>query len=323
MYGRLVVQSSRIFGAITSKILNMRLTLDALQVIDAIDRHGSFAAAGEALFRVPSAVTYAVRKLEDDLGVALFDRSGRRAALTPAGQELLQRGRHLLAAAEDLEASTRRAATGWEAELRIAVDDIIPIDLLLPIIQRFYADNGQTRIRVLREVLGGPWDALADDRADLAVGAPGDVPSGQVLRTAPLGEVQFVFVVAPGHPLADIPEPVSIDSLREHRAIVVTDTSRRLSARSSGFLPEQPILALPSLADKLAAQLAGLGVGFLPQCLAAQHLQAGHLVRRQVAINRGDIPLHLAWRPEHHGNALQWFVGNIQHDEALQNYLAG
>ena len=300
----------------------MKLTLDALQVIDAIDRHGSFAAAGEALFRVPSAVTYSVRKLEDDLGVALFDRAGRRATLTPAGRELLERGRHLLAAAEDLEASTRRAATGWEAELRIAVDDIIPVEQILRIIERFYADNGETRIRVLREVLGGPWDALADDRADLAVGAPGDVPSGQVLRTAPLGEAEFVFVVAPGHPLASAPEPIEVDALRHHRAVVVTDTSRRLSARSSGFLPEQPILALPSLADKLAAQLAGLGVGFLPHCLVAQHIADGRLIQRQVAINRGNIPLHLAWRPEHHGNALQWFVGNIQADEVLHAYLA-
>lgn len=300
----------------------MRLTLDALQVIDAIDRHGSFAAAGEALFRVPSAVTYAVRKLEDDLGVALFDRSGRRASLTPAGRELLERGRHLLAAAEDLEASTRRAATGWEAELRLAVDDIIPIQRLLPIIDSFYTENGQTRIRVLREVLGGPWDALADDRADLAVGAPGDIPSGQVLRTAPLGQSNFVFVVAPGHPLADVPEPVGVDELRRHRAVVVTDTSRRLSARSSGYLPEQPILALPSLADKLAAQRAGLGVGFLPRCLVADDLQAGTLLERQVAIARANIPLHLAWRPEHHGNALQWFVRKIQADEHLHTYLA-
>lgn len=300
----------------------MRLTLDALQVLDAIDRHGSFAAAGEALFRVPSAVTYAVRKLEDDLGVALFDRSGRRATLTPAGQELLDRGRHLLAAAEDLEASTRRAATGWEAELRVAVDDIIPIEALLPIIDRFYRDNGQTRIRVLREVLGGPWDALADDRADLAVGAPGDVPSGQILRTAPLGVAQFVFAIAPTHALASAKQPISLETLRQHRAVVVSDTSRRLSARSSGFLPEQPILALPSLRDKLAAQLSGLGVGFLPRCMVAGYLQAGDLVQRRVAINRADIPLHLAWRPEHHGNALQWFVGNIQHDDALQKYLA-
>ncbi len=69
------------------------LTLDSLQLVDAIARNGSFAAAAAELDRVPSAVTYAVRKLEDDLDVLLFDRSGYRARLTPAGEELLREGR--------------------------------------------------------------------------------------------------------------------------------------------------------------------------------------------------------------------------------------
>src|SRR4051794_19052498 len=105
----------------------MKLTLESLQVLDAIARKGSFAAAAAELFRVPSAVTYAVQKLEDDLGVALFDRGGHRAKLTPAGQELLKEGRHLLRAAGDLECRVKRVATGWEAELNIAYDDILPI----------------------------------------------------------------------------------------------------------------------------------------------------------------------------------------------------
>ena len=98
----------------------MRLSLDALLVIDAIDRKGSFAAAAHELHRVPSAVTYTVQKLEQDLDVLLFDRRGHRAKLTPAGHELLNEGRHLLHAAVDLESRVKRVATGWEAELRMA-----------------------------------------------------------------------------------------------------------------------------------------------------------------------------------------------------------
>ncbi|HUL55837.1 MAG TPA: LysR family transcriptional regulator, partial [Usitatibacter sp.] len=67
----------------------MRISLESLQVIDAIDRKGSFAAAAEDLHRVPSAVTYSVRQLEEALGIELFDRSGHRAVLTDAGRELL------------------------------------------------------------------------------------------------------------------------------------------------------------------------------------------------------------------------------------------
>ena len=61
------------------------ITLDALSVLDAIERKKSFAAAGDELFRVPSAISYTVNKLEDDLGIALFDRSKRKAELTDVG----------------------------------------------------------------------------------------------------------------------------------------------------------------------------------------------------------------------------------------------
>jgi len=119
----------------------MKLTLDALNVIDAIDRHGSFAAAAEKLFRVPSAISYTLQKLEQDLDTPIFDRSGHRAVLTPAGQTLLKEGRRLLSAAHELEGQVKRIATGWETELRIAVDTIIPIPSLLPLVQLFFDEQ--------------------------------------------------------------------------------------------------------------------------------------------------------------------------------------
>jgi DNA-binding transcriptional LysR family regulator len=89
----------------------MPLTLDALETLDTIARKGSFAAAAAALGKVPSALTYTVRKLEDELDVLLFDRRGSRARLTPAGQELVDEGRHLLRAADD----PRGGCAGWAA----------------------------------------------------------------------------------------------------------------------------------------------------------------------------------------------------------------
>src|SRR3954470_5201854 len=116
----------------------MRLSLDSLQVLDAIDRKGSFAAAADELHRVPSAITYSVKQLEDGLGVPLFDRSGHRAVLTGAGRELLSEGRRLLRAAADLECRVQQVAKGWESELRIAVDTIVGIDRLFRLLEEFY-----------------------------------------------------------------------------------------------------------------------------------------------------------------------------------------
>lgn len=110
----------------------MKITLESLQILDAIDRRGSFAAAAEEVFRVPSALTYTMQKLESDLGVALFDRAGRRALLTPAGRALLDEGRILLQAADALECRVQRVATGWEdAEFVFAVAPGHP--LVLPL----------------------------------------------------------------------------------------------------------------------------------------------------------------------------------------------
>ena len=300
----------------------MKLTLDALRVIDAIDATGSFAAAGDALFRVPSAITYSVRKLEEDLGVTVFDRSGRRAKLTPAGRELLERGRRLLADAEGLEDRVRRMATGWETELRIAVDDILGAARLMPLLEAFYATACQTpRIRLLTEVYGGPTDALADNRADLAIGVTGELPQQPPLRSITLGWVPFVFCVAADHPLAEHSEPISTDHLRAVRAVVVSDTSRTLPGRSSGFLPEQDVLSVPSLAAKLGAQVRGLGVGFLPTCLAQPEIDAGRLVQRDVGIQREPALFKLVWRADREGRALDWFVRKLTSYEPITDLL--
>ena len=133
----------------------MKLTLDALLVLDAIDRKGSFAAAAKELYRVPSAITYTIRKLEQDLDAPLFDRSGHKAELTPAGEKLLEDGRSLLRAASELEAAVKRTATGWESELRIALSDILPHGDLLSLVNKFYQENYGTQIRISREVLPG------------------------------------------------------------------------------------------------------------------------------------------------------------------------
>src|SRR3954470_19599029 len=186
----------------------MKLSLEALQVIDAIDRKGSFAGAADELHRVPSAITYSVRQLEDGLGLALFDRSGNRAVLTDAGKELLAEGRRLLQAAADLECRVQQVAKGWESELRIAVDTIVGIDKLYGVVEEFYRERTGTRLRISSEVLGGTWDAIASGRADLAVGGAGDPPSGRTYATRLLGRVQMVFAAAPFHEICNAPMPL-------------------------------------------------------------------------------------------------------------------
>ena len=290
----------------------MKLTLDALQVLDAIDRKGSFAAAAEELHRVPSAVTYSVRQVEDGLGIALFDRKGHRAVLTEAGRELLTEGRRLLRTASDLECRVQQVARGWETELRIALDTLVDLERLLPLLGSFYEENSGTRLRISSEVLGGTWDALASGRADLAIGASGDPPSGRQFATHPLGRVEMVLVAAPSHPLASVPGPVSEQALAAERSISIADTSRLLPPRTVGLLSGQDTLTVPTLQAKVAALVAGLGVGFVPRGVAEAEAVAGRLRILPTETAAASGGLMVAWIPGREGNARRWFLRRLQ-----------
>lgn len=303
------------------------LTPDALTMMDTIARTGSFAAAARALGKVPSALTYSVRQLEDALDVLLFDRRSRQAQLTAAGEELLNEGRRLLAEMDAVAQRVRRVSTGWETELTIAADDVLSRLTLLELCEAFFAlrpgGDGQpgpgTRLRLRTEVLAGTWEALVSGQADLALGVPADTPAPPGIEMKPLGELNFVFVMAPHHPLAALPEPLTDDEIVRHRAVAVADSAMRLAPITVNLLPGQDVLTVSSMQAKIEAQLRCLGCGFVPEPLVREHLRHGHLVAKQVKRQRRVAGMAYAWRsaavpqpkkaPQ--GLALQWWLQQL------------
>jgi DNA-binding transcriptional LysR family regulator len=300
----------------------MRISLDSLAVLDAIDRRGSFAAAAEELHRVPSAITYSISKLEEDLGVTLFDRSGHRAELTATGRELLNEGRHLLRVAANLENRIKRVATGWESEFRVAVGDLINMNGVLHLAERFYQEESGTRLRISEEVYGGTWDALVSDRADFVIGAPAGGPSGGGYATRPIGETEFVFAVAPDHPLARMSEPLKSCDILQYRSVTAGDSSRNLPPRTSGLLSGQEVLTVPTMVAKQVAQRMGLGVGFLPATWVEEDVVRGRLVIKQVEENKEASVGVIAWRTAHTGRALAWFLEQLKNETLLRELVA-
>jgi DNA-binding transcriptional LysR family regulator len=261
-----------------------------------------------------------VQKLEARLGVPLFDRGGHRAVLTPAGRALLEEGRGLLAAVRALERRLQGLEQGWERELVIAVDDIVPLDRVLPLVSEFLALGAPTQVQLQQQVLGGVWEALVAQRADVAlVDVPAVAPPD--IEHWPLVDVPFVFAVAPGHPLLREKQPLSAAAWRAHRAIVVADSSRGTPLHPgavSGLGTPPEVLGVSSLQAKLAAQRAGLGVGFLPLPWAAPALADGSLVAVAVRTPKPPARLSVAWRSQDAGEAVRWFVQRLQQPGALQ-----
>jgi DNA-binding transcriptional LysR family regulator len=299
----------------------LKLSLDALLTVDTIARRGSFSAAAKDLFRVPSTISYIVSKLEEDLGVQLFERFGPRVVLTPAGEELLKEGRYLLKAAGDLECRVRRVASGWETEFAIGIDSMLCATGLVADLEEFYKVADQTRVRIVKEELSGTWEALLDRRVDLLVGAAGEGPSGGGYTAEPIGKIAFVFVVAPHHPLAGIDRPLGKADLSEHRAVSVSDSARVLQARTVGLLFGQDTLAVPDMQTKYHFQLAGLGFGFLPEVWVQEDIRRGALIEKTVEEPRSPETLHLAWRTGEEGAALKWWIERLRESGPLERML--
>jgi DNA-binding transcriptional LysR family regulator len=304
------------------------LTPDALVMMDTIAKAGSFAAAARELGKVPSALTYSVRQLEDALDVLLFDRKSGQAVLTAAGEELLREGRRLLAEMDAVANRVRRVSCGWETQLTVAADGVISRVTLFELCEAFFAlrpnddEAGPgTRLRLRSEVLGGTWEALLAGEADLAIGvasATTTPPAGIELK--PLGDIDFVFAVAPHHPLAAHDGPIGDNELLRHRAVAVADSARRHEPLTYHLLPGQDAFTVATVQAKLEAHLRCLGCGFLAEPIAREHIRAGRLVVKPVQRDNPRARMSYAWRaaaapdpkkpPQ--GLALGWWLQQLE-----------
>jgi DNA-binding transcriptional LysR family regulator len=290
------------------------LTPDALAMLQAVSEAGSFAKAARTLGLVPSALSYRIRQIEDALDVLLFDRSSRQARVTEAGRELLVEGARLLCEIDAVANRVKRVATGWESQFTLALDSVISHTTVMELCEAFFALNPPTRLKLREEALSGTLQALTSGQADLAIGVVMEPSNSTGIHSKPLGQMGFVFAVAPHHPLAHAPEPLGDELLQQHRAVAVADSVPRGAGMTFGLLGGQDVLTVPGMRAKLQAQLRGLGSGFLPEPLARPYIETGRLVVRQVQRPTRVPRFSYAWRTSSHGQpgrALQWWLAQL------------
>lgn len=278
------------------------ISLEVLQVIDSIDRKGSFAAAAEELFRVPSALTYTVKKAEEQLNLKLFDRDRQRAQLTPAGKLLLEEGREVLARLHRLEEQARRVDSGWETQLRIVVDTILPVEPLYPLLQQLQAEHPGLSIQVLEEALSGSWEALTNQRADLVIGLSDDI-SGMQWGKALLGYTSMGLFCGAAHPATQLTAPVESAQLEGFSHIVINDSARQMQARNVGMLGLKQTFTVPNRQLKLSALLANIGISHLPYYVAEPYVASGQLKELPLKQQRSAQPFFMVWPKNATGKA--------------------
>lgn len=262
-----------------------RITLDQWAALVSVVESGGYAKAGEHLHKSQSTLTYAIQKLEELLGVKAFELQGRRSVLTDSGALLYRRGKSLLEEAQRLEHAAGELARGWEPEIRLAVEIIYPTWLLLQCLAAFARERPECRIELYETVLGGTEEALAQRRADLAIGpliAPGFV--GDLLMP-----VRMLCMAAPGHPLHRLGRSLTLADLRQHRHLVVRDSGAERS-RSGGWLNESR-WTVSNKATSIRAAVMGLGYAWFSEDMVREEVERGALK-----------PLPLREGAERHGN---------------------
>ncbi|MES2104865.1 MAG: LysR family transcriptional regulator, partial [Pseudomonadota bacterium] len=273
-----------------------------------------FSAAGRKLRRAQSVVSHTLANLEQQVGFALFERTGRYPQLTEAGRALLADARAAAGSMDAFKAKARTLAEGLEPELAVAVDVMFPIARLTEAVRAFHAAFPTTPLRLYVEALGAVVQPVLDGRCRLGViGSLPEVPED--CGSEYLLSVPAVTVVAPQHPMAAIQGTILRSSAVEYVQLVLTDRSTLTDGRNFGVVSSQ-IWRLADLGAKHAFLRAGLGWGHMPRHMVEEDIQRGELVEIEIeasptvgvafsmhAIHRKDAPP---------GPAGRWFVSKLK-----------
>jgi DNA-binding transcriptional LysR family regulator len=255
------------------------LTLDQMRTFVAVAEAGSFRAAAGRLSRVQSAVSHAIGNLEVQLGVILFDRSGRRPTLTLEGQALLADARAILLKVDTMRARARGLGEGLELRLAIALDPQFPLGLAAAALKDLHDTYPSVSLWMWTAPLGAAIVALREGRCTLAITAA-DIPDPRI-ELESLSFVPRAAVAAATHPLAarsGSGAPLTAAELADHLQIVVPDPSPLTDGRDFGVL-SPGTWRVGDNAAKHALILAGVGWGSLPLWLVERDLTEGRLVR--------------------------------------------
>lgn len=266
------------------------MTLDQIQVLQTILETGSFRAASQKLNRAQSAVSYAIRLLEQEIGFALFDRSAYRPKLTSEGVGFLKKSGDLWAEYQGLQRTVEYLKRGYEPEIRLAISAHYPLSSLSSVLRKLASQFPQTEIKIFSEVLSGE-DMLLKEHVDLAISQIFLQRSG--LQTRKILEVTQVPVCSPSHPLSKFNGKASAKDLGRYNQVIMRSTLKG-TAKSAAILNPLSTISVDNFLSKKELIVGGLGWGFMPD-----HLVQTEIKKKELVITHHEatkIPLAVAIR---------------------------
>ena len=141
--------------------------------------------------------------------------------------------------------------------------------------------------------------------------------AGLGVKSKVIQQIEWVFTVAPGHPLTQAALPLSQQLIEQHRFVVVRDSSRNHAPQSRRIFSKRPVLSVPSISEKIRALSFGLGVGFLPAHRIRECLEQGVLVALPVEQQIPADSINIAWKTGNKGKVLRWFIDELSESGRL------
>lgn len=273
-------------------------TLRQLHYLDALDRARNFGRAAEASNVTQSTLSAAIKDLESTLGVALVDRGTRRVVFTPAGEEVLRRGRALLEAADDLVAAAAATRAPLSGLLRLGVIPTIGPFLLPKILPGLRRAFPKMKLVLVEDQTARIVDQLESGALDvLLLALPCDCGSAETLD---LFEDDFLATMPKGHRLAAM-ESVPPKSLGEEPLLLLQEghclRSHALSVCNFADPSLGPAVEATSLHTLVQMVDGGLGVTLMPKmAIDAGIIRGTDLATRPLDADPRSRTIGLAWR---------------------------
>lgn len=265
------------------------VTIDQLRTLRAVAEEGSFTAAARRLGQGQPAVSQAMKRLEKQLGLRLFDRSGRIPRLTAKGEAVVAAAERLHDDLAVFQTLIGRIKTGAETKLSLAVDAMFPTSALLAFIHELAETHPGVELALEIEFLAAVTALVRERRATLGISGTDLDLSG--LEQRPIGHLRMIPVAAPSHPLAAGKDVITDERLASAVQIVLTE---RMPAGQPGSSDRGVFSTrtwrVADLMTKHALITGGLGWGHEPEHLVREDLAAGRLVKLRLAAWEGGPP---------------------------------
>jgi DNA-binding transcriptional LysR family regulator len=272
------------------------MQLPDLAAFLAVATERSFSAAARRLHRTQPAISQAVRRIEDELGERLFDRSSRDGTLTEAGRLLQDYSQRLLGLAAEAQTAIQELQQVRRGRVIMGANEAA-VHSLLPHIERFAAQHPKVAVEVRRVPSRQIATAVLDRSIDFGVLT--FLPADRGVQTILLGGDDIVLLTAPTHRLADR-KRVTIEEVGKEVVIAHNDPSptrdRVLRAYERRRTSINIQISLPSLDGIKRAVEMGIGVALLPRRCALTEIARGHLTAVKVPELGAARQVRLAFR---------------------------